>query len=179
VWLKAYNTGEGDVIQPTLYGPRAKVKTTCEVDPFWYEGVDRWYMADFYTFTPTTVAYNFGTYSFPGTIVHHEEFDPADVAANPALSWTKYGEAVAGLPAGVFILKREDLSPPLYLATYYWGRGFQVLGNGGITYTMSYIINTIRTVGSYEEALDDFSMERFGVHNAGVAAPYRREMLSE
>jgi hypothetical protein len=180
VWLKAYND---DGV--TTFSPMTKIKTTCTVDPFWYEGVEQWHMMDLYKITATTVMYGFnGRTGYLGEIVHHELFDPADIAANPALEWSKYGEDVGGKPAGVFVLKiveGSNYSATLYSAVYYWGRGFQQTDSDGITYTRAYIINTFLYARGndgfdYEKALDDYTLERFRVHNANVAAPFTRIM---
>jgi hypothetical protein len=183
VWVDAYNE-EG----ATPLSPRTKGKTFCTVDPFWYEGVKEWYMADLYKVTATIVMYGFGAVTgYVGEIVHHELFDPADIAAIPALEWSKYGENIGGKPAGVCVLKiieGENYSATDYSAVYYWGRGFQQTDSDGITYTRSYIINTFMYAPGndgfdYEKAIDDYSLERFSVHNANVAAPYTRIMLDE
>jgi hypothetical protein len=181
VWVRAASDrGEA---QP---GAVATVKTFDTIDPWWYDGVAYFTFAnaDGYIVTSTTVRYNSSTGGLQGfttDILHHEVFDPDDVARYIPTRG-KHGENIAGLPAGVFIVKLQDgefsNNGHRYTSVYYWGRGFG--GSNG----KSYIINPWRTSGvaypekaTYAEAIETFTVQEFRNWAwTGIDEPYSRVM---
>jgi hypothetical protein len=112
-----------------------------------------------------------------GDILHHEIFDPAEVAQLVPQTG-KHSEDLRGLPAGVFIFKFQPDHIQAgaigdYYAVYYWGKGF--LSAQGAT--LSYMINPWNghcERATYADAVELFSLKNFRIFNAGVAEPYVR-----
>jgi hypothetical protein len=213
VWVKAKDSG-GNVSNPS--GSRTCRKTSDPVNPFWYSGDFAYWdsQTDGYEITETTLGYNtmppwsgsgvIGGFGYMGDIRYYAEFDPEETARiAPKTQIGKWGESLAGYPAGVFIIEyREDRKPAGrpgdFFGVYFYGLGApQTTAQENFLTTLhkgdrlAYLGNSIglsevqggpQGVGSQwdpetktlEEAIERFTLENIGQFIAYVATPWYR-----
>ncbi|MDR0597828.1 MAG: Ig-like domain-containing protein [Treponema sp.] len=192
-------------------------RTSDPVNPFWYSGdFDYWDSeTDGYEITETTLGYNtmppwsgdgmIGGFRYMADIRYYVEFDPEEAAAlAPKTQTGKWGESLAGYPAGVFIVEYRDGYRPAdsrpgdFFGVYFYGLGAPQTTSQRNSLTVNHIGDRLAYLGNsiglseaqggpkgvtqqwnpetqtLEEAIERFTLENIHRFIAYVATPWYR-----